>query len=384
MRRHMAPSASEESPLHLTARAQPDTHRLEAILASIGDHLVTYDREWRVTYINEGGARMLGKSVAELIGRCIWDVFPEAVGNEYHRALHEALATQRTIRQEHYYAPWDRWFENHIYPMADGVTVFASDITARKRAEALVEQTRQELEARVEERTRELRDKIAELEAFSYSMSHDLRAPLRALSGYSRALIEDYGPQLDETAQAYLQRIERAGARLDRLIQDVLAYGRVGREELRLGPVDVGALLEELIAQRPSLQPAHSDIRLLPGHLWVLAHEPLLEQGLANLLENAVKFVAPGVRPVVEVRVEPCGERVKVLVRDNGIGIAPEHQSRIFGLFERLHAESVYPGTGIGLAIAYRAMQRMGGAIGVQSDGVNGSLFWIELPAAAR
>jgi PAS domain S-box-containing protein len=365
---------------HPSPPRQPDAHRLEAILASIGDHLVTYDHAWRFTYINEGGARMLGATVESLIGRCIWDVFPQAVGNEYHRALHEAVATKRAIRQEHYYAPWDRWFENHIYPMSDGVTVFASDITARKHTERLLEQSRQELEARVEARTRELRDKVADLETFSYSMSHDLRAPLRALGGYARALLEDYGPQLDATAQGYLRRIEAAGVRLDRLIRDVLAYGRVGREELKLGRVEVSSLISDVIAQRAD---AGATFRFVPEIVWALAHEPLLHQCISNLVDNAVKFVAPGVPPVVEITVQRTAGRVRVAVRDNGIGIAPEHHRRIFGLFERLHAEAIYPGTGLGLAIASRAIDRMSGTIGVESEAGKGTVIWLELPAAS-
>lgn len=376
-------SSSSETPFRRTAQPQPDAHRLEAILASIGDHLVTYDREWRYTYINEGGAKVLGKSVDELLGRCIWEVFPDAVGNAYYQALHQAFVTQQIVRQENYYEPWDRWFENHIYPMPDGITVFASDITARKRAETELRLVRDELEQRVQERTRELREKIAELEAFSYSMSHDLRAPLRALGGYSRALIEDYGPQLDETAQLYLQRIERAAARLDRLIRDVLAYGRVGSEELRLLPVDVAQLVEDLVSQQSAWQSPHAQLIVDSAQARVLAHEPLLAQCLTNLLENAVKFVAPGVQPRVRLSVERRDGRVRVAVRDNGIGVAPEHHRRIFGIFERLHAESAYPGTGIGLAIARRAVERMGGTIGVESEGAGGSLFWIELPEAS-
>lgn len=117
------------------ARRKSEEHRLAALLDSIGDHFVSYDREWRFTYANKKAAEMLDKEPDELLGRCIWELFPEAVGNQYYRELHQALAEQRVIRSEHYYAPWDRWYENHFYPSADGVTVFSSDITWRKRTE---------------------------------------------------------------------------------------------------------------------------------------------------------------------------------------------------------------------------------------------------------
>ena len=362
---------------------------MEAILESIGDHLVTYDRAWRYTYINSGGARMLGRSVDELIGRCVWDLFPAAVGGAYYQALHQAFASQQAMRQENYYEPWDRWFENFIYPTPEGVTVFASDITARKRAEVQRDEAQAklalyagELEARVEQRTRELRDKVAELEAFSYTLSHDLRSPLRAMRGFARLAAEDCAGQIGPRGADYLARIEAAGERLDQLIADALAYSRVGNEELRLDVVELGTLVSGLVAQLPSLQELRALVRVVDPLGAVRAHRPLLSQCVANLLDNAVKFAAAGVTPVVEVSAERFGAMVRLRVRDNGIGVPPAQHERIFGLFARLHGETAYPGTGVGLAIVQRAIARMGGRVGVESDGVNGSTFWFELPAA--
>ena len=370
-------------PQRLSAR------QLEDILASIGDHLVTYDSQWRYTFINESGARMLGKTVEELIGRCIWEVFPEAVGNQYYRELHDALSRKQVIRSEHYYAPFDRWFENCIYPMPDGVTVFSTDITPRKRtaeqlrlAQAQLERHAEELEARVAERTRELEEKVAELEAFSYSMSHDLRAPVRALGGYAKVLIEDYAPQLDAKATTYLERIARSSERLDRLIRDVLSYVHVGRQTVALSNVDVSALVHDIVAQHAAFQSPGVRLEISPALPRVRAHEPLLVQCLTNLLENAVKFVAPGVVPHIRVESDSSGERVRLCVRDNGIGIPPQHAERIFQMFERVHGDATYAGTGIGLAIVQRAMQRMGSRAGVVSDGANGSTFWLEFEPA--
>lgn len=364
------------------------TRRWEAVLANIGDHFVTYDREWRFTYINEAGARVLGRKVEELIGRCIWELFPGAIGNQYYRELHTALAEQRSIRSEHYYEPFDTWFENFIYPMPEGVTVFSTNINARKRAEQQLLKARAELEeharlleARVAERTHELQQKVTELEAFSYSLSHDLRAPLRALSGYATVLIEDFGPQLDSTARAYMERIQRAGLRLDQLIVDVLSYHRVGREAVQLTPLELQPLIEDIIAHREQLQPPRAGIQIASPLPAVIAHESLLMQCLSNLLENAVKFVRVGTTPAVEIFATQRGGIVRLHVRDNGIGVPPEHAQRIFGMFERLHTESTYPGTGIGLAIVQRAVERMGGRAGVESDGANGATFWLELAA---
>lgn len=365
------------------------TRRWEAILANIGDHFVTYDREWRFTYINEAGARMLGKTAAELIGRNIWEIFPDAVGNQYYRELHTALAEQRIIRSEHYYAPFGKWFENFIYPTPEGVTVFATDVTARKTTEqqlltarAGLEEHARLLEARVAERTRELQQKVAELEAFSYSLSHDLRAPLRALSGYASVLLAEYGAQSAPAARDYSEKIQRAALRLDQLIVDVLSYHRVSREEVRLTRVELNPLLDEIVAEREPLQAIRAQIQIAPALPAVRGHESLLTQCFSNLLENAAKFVRPGQAPHVEIFAQSRGSSVRVFVRDHGIGVPPEHAERIFGIFERLHMASAYPGTGIGLAIVRRAVERMRGNAGVESDGVHGSTFWIELPAA--
>lgn len=250
-----------------------------------------------------------------------------------------------------------------------------TDITERLAAE-------NELERRVQERTASLRDAIDQMEEFSYSVSHDLRAPVRAMQGYARALEEDYGHELDPAALEYLDRIVRSGARMDRLIQDVLTYSRLSRREIQIQPVALDRLVREIIQQYPEMQPPRAQVAVQAPLGEVLAHEPSLSQALSNLLSNAVKFVPPEVLPCVVIRTEPRQGRVRLWITDNGIGIRPEFQPRLFGMFERIHPETKYEGTGIGLAIVRKAVERMGGQVGMESDGVSGSKFWIQLPAA--
>jgi PAS domain S-box-containing protein len=238
------------------------------------------------------------------------------------------------------------------------------------------------LESLVAERTASLREAIAQMEEFSYSVSHDLRAPVRALQGYATALAEDYGAQLDARGQDYLARIARNSARMDRLIQDILTYSRLGRRDLELQPVPLGPLIAVAMQYYPDLQPSRAVINVEEPMPAVQGHEASLTQIVSNLLSNAVKFVAPDVTPRVRVWTETRGPDVLLWVEDNGIGVKPEHQSRLFGLFERIYPESKFEGTGIGLAIVRRAAERMGGAAGVESDGVHGSRFWVRLPAA--
>ena len=193
----------------------------------------------------------------------------------------------------------------------------------------------EQLESLVAERTASLQTAIAQMEEFSYSVSHDLRSPVRAMRGYAEAILADYGTRLDDEGRELLGRIQRNGLRMDRLIQDLLTYTRLARREIKMDVVSVDRLVHEIIPHYPELSPEAATIEIVETLPDVLAHEPSLMQALSNLLSNAVKFVAPGTRPHVRIRAELIGERARFWVEDNGIGIPPEYQHRLFGLFER-------------------------------------------------
>ncbi len=236
---------------------------------------------------------------------------------------------------------------------------------------------------RLNRTARQLRQAHADLETFVDTVVHDLRAPLRAMEGFAEAVLEDYGPRLDATGQEYLERIHRAAAQMDALIEDLRAFFQVTRRDLRLQAVP----LEQVIAEARSLLEERLERRQAVIHIdgplpTVIGHATTLVQVVVNLLSNAVKFVAPGVRPQVCLWAERQGDWVHLYVRDNGIGIPAEDQERIFQPFERLHGVEAYPGTGVGLAIVQRGVERMGGRVGVQSTPGEGSLFWIALRAA--
>jgi PAS domain S-box-containing protein len=288
-----------------------------------------------------------------------------------------------------------RWFLSRAIPIRDATNQLVrwfgtnTDVTELRAAEeelrAAQEQLRAhavDLERIVQDRTKLLREAIAQMEEFSYSVSHDLRAPLRAMNAYAEALIEDYGGKLDDTARNYLDRIRRSSQRMENLTHDVLTYSRVARAEVELSEVNLETVLRDLVAHYSELQPANADVAIETPLHRLRAHESSLGQCLGNLLTNAVKFVAPGTRPKIRVRSEALGERVRVWIEDNGIGIPPEYQAGLFRVFERVPTRHGYEGTGIGLAIVRKAMEKMGGRCGVESDGRNGSNFWIELPRA--
>jgi PAS domain S-box-containing protein len=260
------------------------------------------------------------------------------------------------------------------------------DVTALKQSEQALAAARNQLaehaanlERAVAERTAELTETIQELEAFSYSLSHDMRAPLRAMKGFSEIIEAEYGSQLGPEALSYLSRIGAAASRLDQLIRDVLSYSRLVREEIHLQPIDVENLARQLINENPNLQPPRAEIEFAsPLHV-VLGHEAYLMQVLSNLVDNAVKFIAPDQQPRVRIWTQSADTTVLLLVRDNGIGIPKEAQKRMFGMFQRMHSDQEYEGTGIGLAIVRKAVERMGGRVGLESEPGKGSTFWVEL-----
>lgn len=250
------------------------------------------------------------------------------------------------------------------------------DISERKNAAAALEQT-------VAERTARLRETVADLEAFSYSISHDMRSPLRAIHGYADILMQEC--QLEAQHSGYLNRIGAAAQRMDRLIEDVLAFSRVARADLQLVPVDLSTLIGPIVDSNPALQPPQAALSIDRELPLVLGNHAILTQCLSNLLNNAVKFVAPGTMPQIRLWAQtsaaPNGQtRVRINITDNGIGIDPLMQEKVFAIFERLSTD--YEGTGIGLAIVKKAVERMGGSVGIESRPGAGSTFWLELLAA--
>ena len=238
------------------------------------------------------------------------------------------------------------------------------------------------LTGQLERRSADLQTMYAELEAFSYSVSHDLRAPLRAMRGFAQALQDDYGHRLDPTGQDYARRIVAAAQRMDALIQDLLDYSRLSRAELGLEPVALGAVVTEGLAHlEAELRATGAQVTAADQLPTVMAHRATLVQIVTNLLTNAMKFVSPGVTPQVRVWAESREDWVRLWVADNGIGISPQDHQRIFDIFERLHGVDTYPGTGMGLAIIRRGVERLGGRVGLESAVGDGSRFWVELRA---
>jgi signal transduction histidine kinase len=237
-----------------------------------------------------------------------------------------------------------------------------------------------DLEKLVDERTAKLTETVAELETFAYTISHDLRSPLRAMQGFAHLALEEAAGQLSPTATGYLRRIDQATQRMDDLIRDLLVFNRAGPLDAPTQVVDVAALVAEAVQRHPEWLATGAVLNVRQPMRPVRAVRTSLYQSLSNLLENAFKFVARDRTARVDVSTETRGPNVRILIADNGIGMRPEFLAHIFTPFHRGHPDGGFNGRGIGLAVAKKSVLRMGGDIGVTTTVGEGSIFWIELP----
>jgi signal transduction histidine kinase len=339
--------------------------------------LMVLDHDWHITFLSAQGAKVLGVNQADMMGKIIWDALPQGRERKFCPQFKEAMDLHQPRHFEEHYDVSNQWLEIHCYPSQEGLTVYFHDITQRKLAEQVLSRSKEELEKLVNERTAKLQELVAELEHFSYTITHDMRSPLRAMTGFAQVL-EDLGANCPpEQRKHFLSRISSAARRMDLLIADALNYNRAVREELPLEPVDVSVLLRGMVDTYPEFQPSKAHIRIEGQIPNVMGNEAGLTQCLSNLIGNAVKFVKPGDKPNIRIHAEQRDGWVRILVEDQGIGIAPIVLPRVFDMFTRGQAD--YEGTGIGLALVRKVVNRMGGRVGAESEQGIGSKFWIEL-----
>lgn len=362
--------------------------KLEGILAASATPILSLDREERITYWNPACERVFGWTAREASGRPLRGA-DESADGDFRSLIARALGGAslagvevRLMRRDA--SPVDLLLSTA--PIRDvrkgiaGVTGVFVDLTARKQAEDEVRRLNLELEQRVLDRTAALEAANAELEAFSYSVSHDLRAPLRGIDGFSRMLEEDYGPRLDDEGRRLLAVVRDSTRQMGQLIDDLLLFSRAGRHEIRRARVDMTALARAVALELvPDPETQGVDLRLgpLPD---ARADGALMRQVFRNLLSNALKFSAPKGRRTIEVSGTTTGEETVYTVRDDGVGFDPRYARKLFGVFQRLHGPREFEGTGVGLAIVQRIVHRHGGRVFAEGEPGRGAEFGFAFP----
>lgn len=368
--------------------------RFRLAVESAPNPMVMVSGGGRIVMVNAQTERLFGYTRDELIGEVVEILVPDRFRGHHPDLRDGFFRAPRSrpmgagrdlygVRKDGTEVPVEIGLNPLHTGEGDFVLAAIVDITERKRGEQVVQAEKVTLEQRVAARTAELDATVQELERFTYTVAHDLRAPLRAVHRYTELIEAEVDAALPATARDYLLRIRGAAARMDRLTEDLLAYSRVSRAEQRPQMIDLRALAEEVLtALAAQVQESGADVTISDSQRRVWADRFLLSQALTNVVANALKFVRKGERPKVTIGSEATDQGVSVFVQDRGIGIDPRFKAKILQIFERLHPPETYPGTGIGLAIANKAVERMGGTITLESEPGKGARFDIELRAA--
>ena len=353
--------------------------RFRMLVSGVKDYaIIMLDPQGIIVSWNAGAERIKGYRSEEILGSHFSRFYPprDVENGKPERELIEAVEQGR-IEDEGWRIRKDGsrfWADVVITALYDGKNRLRGfgkvtrDMTERRQAEE-----------EIKNRNAQLESANNELKAFSYSVSHDLRAPLRGIDGFSLALFEDYNDQLDSQGRSYIQRIRAAVGRMGQLIDGMLDLARISRAEMIQDTVDLSGLAREIAADLTASHPERSVVFTIPAALPVKGDRLLLRVVLENLLRNAWKFTSERERAIIEIGIQTNGDQTIHFVRDNGAGFDMQYAGKLFGVFQRLHRETEFPGTGIGLATVQRIIHRHGGRIWAEAARGHGATFYFVL-----
>ncbi|MDB5278443.1 MAG: cph1 4 [Ferruginibacter sp.] len=347
-----------------------------SILESIDDAFFTLDKNWLITFWNKTAEKKLNKPVCDVIGRNIWEVFPEAINTPAYMYYHLAVSENRVQRFETFVEGSAVWYEVIAYPAPNGLSVYFKNITERKQHEIQLNRLNESLQ----KQTSELAVSNKELEQYAYVASHDLQEPLRMVTSFLTKLELKYSDALDGKARQYIGFAVNGAKRMRQIILDLLDFSLVGKGNEDWEETDLNVLMDEIISlQQEAIQ--EKKARIKKGNLPVLKIQKTpLRQVFQNLISNGLKYQREGNTPEITIGSKDAGTHWQFMVADNGIGIEKAYFDKIFIIFQRLHNKDEYSGTGIGLAVTKKIIEKMGGQIWVESAEGKGSTFYFTLP----
>jgi len=345
-----------------------------------GAQIIGFD--WKYKYVNDSMAKHGKYSKEELIGHTVMEKYPGIEETEIFKYYQKCFNERVAIHLENEFIFPDNtkgWFELSFQPVSEGIFILSIDITERKKAEFEIQKLNEHLEEKVMDRTKKLETANRELESFSYSVSHDLRAPLRAINGFAKILADTYETKLDEEGKRLLTRVEENAKKMGLLIDDLLEFSRLGRKEIHKSPIKMKELFEASIAEVNTLFPNKATIK---------THEiyssdadiAMIKQVIINILANAVKYSSKSENPAIDIRSYHSEDEIIYSVSDNGIGFNNLYVHKLFGVFQRLHLQSDYDGTGVGLALVKRIIDKHGGRVWATGELNKGATFFFSLP----
>lgn len=345
--------------------------KVSETLESIQDGFCALDQNWTVTYWNSEAENMLMKERAFILGKNIWEVFPEAKDLKFFSCLDQAVKDQKPIRFEEYFPPLKLWLDLSAFPSEDGVTVYFRNVNDRKAAEEQMLDLNQTLE----QKAQELAESNAELEQFAFVASHDLQEPLRMVTSFLQQLEKKYGNVLDKKGIQYLNYASDGAIRMRQIILDLLEFSRIGRIEYQHERINLNELMIEISRINHTVLEEKQALLTWDSLPEIKGEKGPIFQLFQNFISNGLKYQKESVRPMVHISSKALKDSWEFTISDNGIGIAEEYQNKVFEIFQRLHRKDEYSGTGIGLAICKKIVEKYGGTIRIESEEGKGSHF---------